>query len=57
MPNIAVISGCVLCHANFASGYVPAQIIYTASIRVNFTSASERIGPEVCCPFLTMITG
>jgi hypothetical protein len=40
MPNIAVISGCVLCHANFASGYVLVQIIYTASIRVNFTSAS-----------------
>ena len=55
--NIAAISGCAQCHASSASGYAPVRTIYTASKRMNFTYASERIGLEVRYIFLTMIAG
>ena len=55
--NIAAISGCAQCHASSASVYAPIQTIYTASRRMNFTYASERIGLVVQYIFLTMIAG
>ena len=45
--NMPAISACAQCHVSCAGGCAPIRTIYTASRRVNFTSASEWIGSEV----------